>query len=121
MSCENCTPVSLHICLEKIVIGTSPDSNVNYYLLIQDVTNGKKWILPTDIYDSTKLIVDVENILFAENHSYEFYLLKSDDFCKVTWEINETEVDCLMVRFNKYFDNLNQIAELPTTQEISLC
>lgn len=120
MICQNCTPVELYCCSDTLVIGDTPDDQINFLVKIEDVSNGKKWILPTSIVYTDKLSIDISEIQFAENHSYELHLL-DPDMCNASWEINSTSVECLMVRFSKYFGGDNKLVEMNLEQTIKIC
>jgi hypothetical protein len=120
MICSNCTPIELICCSETIVVGDAPNTLESYYIHIEDVSNGRKLILPVVISGGGVMSIDVSEFNFAETHSYEMYLTTVDDVSTIVpFEINGTEVDCLQVRFKKYFDNNNEVLFV-TSQDIVL-
>ena len=108
MICNSCNPVIVSCCSEQLIIGTDPNSLINYWIVIEDITNGRKIILPTSKFGGY-LHVDISEQNFAENHSYEMYLCKADMLEKVSWEIGTESVDCLQVNFNKYYDSSGHV------------
>ena len=109
MSCNSCTKVKLICCSNNIIIGTIPDETDTYYVIIEDVSNGRKLILPVLMIGQT-MTIDVSDISFAENHSYELYLVSTSDITiNLSWQINETNVDCLSIRFEKVFNENGEV------------
>ena len=122
MGCTNCTNVELNCCSDFIIIGTAPDPLESYYAIIEDVSNGRKIILPVVVIGliGNLMQIDVTDIQFASNHSYEMYLVIQDDVSNnVTWSINGTDVDCLQVRFNKHHTSFDVLYTIET-QTITL-
>lgn len=104
MNCNSCTSIELYCCSESICIGTAPDSNGSYYVRIEDVSNGRITILPVTI-DSNLMYIDVSDIKFPDNHSFELILTTTNDVdSAIAWEINSISVECLNVKFKRAFD-----------------
>lgn len=118
MICSNCNKVELICCSETIVIGDAPSLVQTFYLHIEDVSNGRKIILPVSVTGGGVMFVDVSEFQFAETHSYEMYITTTDDVSTIVpFEINGTEVSCLQVRFKKYFDSNNEVVFV-TSQDV---
>ena len=111
-SCFLCPQVTLFCCGDEIILGDEPQDLIgDLYLHIHDDTNTRKVILPIYIVEGM-MVVSVLNLSLAETHAYEFFITTEDMQTEITWTINEVEVTCLQIRFEKHYDNAGEIVHL---------
>lgn len=102
MSCENCTQASpIPACVNLLTIGTISDALTQVYVVIEDVTQGRRMLIET-ISDGAGLVsIDTSGFMFAENHSYVVTIVETVGGEAIDFTIDSIEYPCIGLRANK--------------------
>lgn len=102
MSCENCTQASpIPACVNLLTIGTISDALTQVYVVIEDVTQGRRMLIESTSNDAGLVTIDTSGFMFAENHSYIVYIVETIGGTSIDFTVDSIEYECLGFRANK--------------------
>lgn len=102
MSCENCTQASpIPACVNLLTIGTISDALTQVYVVIEDVTQGRRMLIETTSDGAGLVSIDTSGFMFAENHSYIVYIVETVGGASIDFTVDSIEYECLGIRANK--------------------
>lgn len=106
MSCENCTPTNpIPACVNELTIGTIEDPNTGVFVVIEDVTQGRRMLIEATSDGDGLVVINTSGIMFAENHSYIVSIVETVGGSSIDFTIDAVEYECVGLRANKLFNS----------------
>lgn len=97
---------TLPLCLQQLIVGNIALLATNVYLFINDITTGGVAAIPVTTGAAGEITVDVSQVGFFENHTYELWVTDAGagfkDKQTITVGSDTTETICM--RFEKVKD-----------------
>jgi len=115
MSCENCTQASpVPACVNLLTIGTIADELTQVYVVIEDVTQGRRMLIESTSDDAGLVTIDTSGFMFAENHSYIVTIVETVGGEPINFTINAVEYPCIGLTANKLRNDAGAIMTATT-------
>lgn len=108
-------------CIENLSIGSIPDNNQAVFVIIEDITTGRREKYSATSDGSGIVIVDVSAAEFSDTHGYQGWIYKSTDGIgdPYTITIGASTTEYFGLTFEKVFDDGELLYATSVTLEVA--